>query len=242
MKKTALFIAALVASGSMYAQAQKSTASALEFTFDATVVNEYTWRGVEQADWTFHPSLKATFGDAYAGVWSAMPFNQSSGSKAWTEFDFFGGYKFALNDNWGIDAGITFYTYYDEPGNDNTIEPYLGVSGKIADKLSTSLYVFHMFEENATTFQGSVGYSIPVEKLGFSVDLSATLGYVSTYGREGRPDTLPDYFYWSVGAAVPYKISDNAVLTVGVSYNDVSENIVNNGADIVGSASLTIGF
>ncbi|EIP99844.1 hypothetical protein OpiT1DRAFT_04376 [Opitutaceae bacterium TAV1] len=247
MKKTALFIAALVASGSVYAQAQQSTAPAIDFTFDATVVNEYIWRGQELADWTFHPSLKATYGDAYLGVWSAMPFNQTSGTADWTEFDFFGGYKFALNDNWSLDAGVTFYTYTDTPGsNPNSVEPYLGISGKVADLLSTSFYVFHNFEYNATTLQGSIGYSLPLEKLGTSLDFSATLGWVSGNSnlREAG-DNIPglsDYFYWSIGVAAPYKISDRAVLTVGVSYNDVNENDINSGADFVGSASLTIGF
>jgi uncharacterized protein (TIGR02001 family) len=249
MKKTALFIAALVASGSMYAQAQQTAKPAIDLTFDATVVNEYLWRGQEQADWTLHPSLKATYGDAYLGVWSAMPFNQSGRPVDWTEFDFLGGYKFAIDDNWGLDAGITFYTYTDTPGeNRNVIEPYLGVSGKIADRLSTSFYAFHAFETNQTTFQGSVGYSIPVARVGLSVDLSATLGYVSTYGRQGRTDaqghstTIPDYFYWSIGAAVPYKLSERALVTVGVSYNDVSENNINDDPDFIGSVSLSLGF
>ncbi|AHF91547.1 hypothetical protein OPIT5_16255 [Opitutaceae bacterium TAV5] len=249
MKKTALFIAALVASGSVYAQAQQSTAPALEFTFDATVVNEYIWRGQEQADWTFHPSLKATYGDAYLGVWAAMPFKESSsGSKEWTEFDFFGGYKFALNDTWSLDVGSTFYTFTDTAGyNPNSVEPYIGVSGKVADLLSTSFYGFYNFEYEATTLQASVGYSLPLEQLGTSLDFSATLGWVkgnSNLRESGdRPATkIHDYFYWSIGVAAPWKISDRAVLTVGVSYNDVNENAINNGADIVGSASLTVGF
>lgn len=243
-------IAALVTGASAFAQVQQAPAKAVEFTFDATVVNEYIWRGQEQADWTFHPSLKATYGNAYVGVWSAFPFEESGPAKDWTEFDFFGGYKYSLNDSWTLDAGVTAYVFTDyNPGNPNSIEPYIGIAGtfhvgeRVGD-VSTSFYVFHNFEYNATTLQGSVGYSVPITQIGTSLDFSATLGWVS--GNSNLSETpapgVSDYFYWSIGAAIPYKISDRAVVTLGVSYNDVSKRAINDSADIIGSASLTIGF
>lgn len=246
MKKTAFLIAALVTGASAFAQVQQTPARTLEFTFDATVVNEYIWRGQEQADWTFHPSLKATYDNIYVGVWSAFPFheNGSGPSPEWTEFDFFGGYKYALNDNWVLDAGLTAYVYTDyDNGNPNSIEPYLGIAGTIRD-ISTSFYVFHNFEYDATTLQGSVGYSIPLQRIGTSLDLSATLGWVSGNSNlsENPAPGVSNYFYWSIGAAIPYKISDRAVVTLGVSYNDVNKNRINDSADIIGSASLTVGF
>lgn len=244
MKKTALLIAALVTGASAFAQVQQAPAKAIDFTFDATVVNEYIWRGQEQADWTFHPSLKGTYDNFYLGIWSAFPFEQSSGTADWTEFDFFGGYKYSLNDAWTLDAGVTAYVFTDyHNGNPNSIEPYIGIAGTLHE-VSTSFYVFHNFEYDATTLQGSVGYSIPIQRFGTSLDLSATLGWVSGNSnlREAPAPGVSNYFYWSIGAAVPYRISDRAVVTVGVSYNDVSENAINHGADVIGSASLTIGF
>ncbi len=231
MKKTALIVASLVAGVSAQAQ---NTADALSVTLDTTVVSEYNFRGQEVSDLTVHPSIEFAYGDFYAGIWGALPAENNAGAD-FKEFDFYAGYGMALNDVWSLDVGATWYTYADTPGSDDTIEIYAGVAGAVGD-FDTSLYAYYDFDLENLTTQGSVGYSVPVEAIGSSLDFSATLGYVSAYDNAGD-----SYLYYGVGVSVPYQLADNATLTVGLNYANADKS-ANDGDTIYGSIGVAIGF
>jgi hypothetical protein len=57
-----------------------------------------------------------------------------------------------------------------------------------------------------------VGYSIPLESAGTSLDFTVTLGNVSD------PDVGDDYIYYGIGVNLPYKLTEKATFAVGAQY------------------------
>lgn len=245
MKKTILALVALVGASAAFADVAApaaTTAKSYSVTLDNTIASEYIFRGLEVADTTFHPSVEIAYGDLYAGVWGALPFNNNAGAD-YKEFDFYTGYGFALNDVWKLDAGVTHYYYGDTATLRDTTEFYLGVNGKVS-VLTTSVYGYYDIDLQAATFIASAGYSVALEKLGTSLDFTATLGYVDV--GENPSAESADYTYWGLGVAVPYKLSETATVTAGVSYTNGNRNSTINGLaledQVVGTIGLTVGF
>lgn len=239
IKQTALAVAAIAAGAS--AQAAEAAKSDLSVTVDVTYVSDYVFRGVQLGDASIQPSVEATYADFYAGAWHTSELSHNDGG---TETDLYAGYGYKLNDKVSFDAGVTRYTY-NGGSNGDTTEAYVGVKGNVL--LSPSLYFYHDFDLETNTVEASVGYSLPIDAIKASLDLSAKLGNVSAPGE--------DYTYAVVGAAVPYKLSETATLTAGVDYiiND-SDNMGISGASgsqtfgngdgdiIVGKVGISIGF
>jgi len=231
IKKTILALAALSAGASVYA----AEANEVSFTLDNTIVSEYIFRGKELGDFTFQPSLEAKYGDFYAGVWAALP-----ESSANDEIDVYAGYSFALDETFSLDAGLTYYHY--TPASDtSTFEPFAGINAKVGG-FNLGLYYYYDIQIEDSTVEASAGYSVPVESIGTSIDLSANLGYVTGDGSESPINVVDNYTYWAVGVALPYKVSDRATLTAGVKYTDVSEDNINGAAEFTYSLGLSVGF
>jgi len=231
IKKTALALAAI--SAGVSAQAQEAAKSDLSVTVDVTYVSDYVFRGVKLGDASIQPSVEAAYGDFYAGAWHTSELSHSDGA---TETDLYAGYGYQLNDKVKLDGGVTAYTY-NGGSNGDTVEGYVGVSVDVL--LSPSVYGYYDFDLDVATVEASVGYSIPVDAINASVDLSAKLGNVSAPGE--------DYTYGVAGVAIPYKLSETATLTVGADYivNDSSSKtgFSGDGDDIiVGKAGISIGF
>ncbi len=235
IKQTALVVAALAAGASV--QAEEAQASALSVTVDVTYVSDYSFRAIQLADASIQPSVEAAYGDFYAGIWASDGISDASGSEA----DLYAGYGLAIDDTFSVDAGVTRFTYQGGSAGDTT-EVFVGVAADVA--LSPKVYAYYDFDLDNTTFEGSVGYSLPVDAINTSLDFSAAIGYVDLGDAIAGND---DYTYYSVGVAVPYKLSETATLTVGVDYVYNSEDAVAgfNGGDndlIIGKAGISIGF
>jgi len=236
MKKTILALAVLAAGVSASAQ-EAAKSSKVDLTLDVTYVSNYVFRGALLAEDSIQPSLEATYGDFYAGVWYS---NEVNGTVA-SETDLYVGYNLAINETFSADFGATRYLYDGQSGNDST-EVYAGVKANVL--LSPSVYYYYDFDRDVSSYIGSVGYSVPVAKAGISVDLSATYGFIQS-GGDGQ-----DYSYWGFGAAVPYKLSETAKLTGAVNYTHsdsrnfpASAGSIGNDQDqIVFSVGLSVGF
>jgi len=200
---------------------------------DLTYASEYIFRGVQLGDTTLHPSIEFTQNDFYLGMWAALPIDQVE-SKGWTnEFDFYAGYSKELSDKASLDLGVTYY-YYPDGNVDESTEAYLGLTFDVGG-FTPAFYGYYDFDLEVYTLQGSVGYSIPMAGAGTSLDLSATYGYV-------EPDQADSYSYYGASAQIPYKLNENATLTVGVHYasNDIGQGIEDD--FIYFTAGVTIGF
>lgn len=202
MKKTALIAAALVAGSSVYAQ-QSSYSVTLDFPY----VSEYVFRGISYQEDAVQPSIEFAMGDFYAGIWTSLPIT----NKGTNEFDFYAGYGIALSDTWNLDLGATYYYYPQTSSDDEQFEPFVGISGDIGGGFSSSLYVYYETEFKVFTYQGSVGYSIPLTDVA-SLDLSGTLGYVDPDAPGGS------YTYWGLGSQLTYTLNDKASVYLGLNY------------------------
>lgn len=234
MKKTVLFLAALVAGVSLSAQTPVAAPAAPSYTVtvDFPYVGKYCFRGVKYAEGSYQPSVKLAAGDFYAGIWSNVPVDRGFE----LEVDYYAGYGHKLSDSWALDAGLTAYSY---PGLDTsggadkaTFEGYIGVNGTFGS-FTTGLYAYNDFTLKAFTVQGTVGYGVPInDKTSFN--LLGTVGHVS-------PDGGADYTYYGVGATVPYKLTDKATFTVGLQYATHNIDLVED-SHFWGTVGLTYTF
>jgi len=231
MKKTILALAVLAAGVS--ASAQESAKSALAVTLDVTYVSDYVFRGVKLADASIQPSVEASYGDFYAGAWHSDAVSQSIAFFD-SETDLYAGYNLAINETFSADLGVTRYTYNGGSQDDST-EVFAGIKADVL--LSPSVYYYHDFDLEVSSYIGSIGHSLPIAKLGVSLDLSATLGYIQSPGGDGS-----DYTYWGVGAAVPYKLSETAKLTGAVNYTSLDRHAPVDQDQVVFSVGLAVGF
>ncbi len=230
MKKTILALAVFAAGVSV--NAQETAKSALAVTLDTTYVSDYIFRGVKLADASIQPSVEASYGDFYAGLWHSNSISDGSNNFGGSETDVYAGYNLAINETFSVDLGATRYTYTGG-SQDDTTEAFAGVKADVL--LSPSVYYYHDFDLEISSYIASVGHSLPIAQLGLSVDLSATLGYVQIAGENS------DYTYWGVGGAVPYKLSETATLTGAVNYTSVDDNSIDQD-QVVFSVGLAIGF
>jgi uncharacterized protein (TIGR02001 family) len=98
------------------------------FTGNVTLASEYLYRGIAQT--RGDPAIQGGFDYAhksgfYAGVWASniswisdTYWSATSKASSSMEIDVYGGYKGAINDDWGYDVGILTYNY---PGSDKTL-------------------------------------------------------------------------------------------------------------------------
>lgn len=232
MKKTILALAALAVGASAYAQ---ETAKSLAVTLDVTYVSDYVFRGVKQADASIQPSVEASYGDFYAGIWHSNDINSSAGI---SETDFYAGYNLAINETFSADLGVTRYTYNGSGSSaNNSTEVYAGIKADLFG-LSPSAYYYHDFDNEISSYIASIGHTIAISKIGLSLDLSATYGWIQ------RPSSINgDYSYWGAGVAVPYSLSETATLTAAVNYTHIDRsNFAPTQDRVVFSLGLAVGF
>ena len=232
MKKTIFALASLAACAS--ASAAEAQSYPLDVSLDATYVSSYVFRGLERAQASVQPSVEANYRNFYAGAW----YSDDLAGGVRSETNLYAGYNLDLTEIFSADVGLTRYLYEGHQGNDST-EAFVGVKANVL--LTPSLYSYYDFDNQSTTFVASVGYTVPVAKLGLVVDLSALAGYVQ------RTNGATDYSYWGLGAAIPYKLSDTAKLTAAVNYTNVGDSnptggISANQDQVVYSLGLSIGF
>lgn len=218
MKKTIALCAALIVSGAAIAQKESTYAVTVDFPY----VSKYVFRGVELARDSFQPSVELSTGDLYLGVWGNLPGHKENDMGLSKEVDLYVGYTPKLTEKISADIGLTYYWYprYSGSGPDDSMEVFAGLNTTVGN-FTPSGYIYRDIDLDVTTLQASVGYSIPLQGLGTSLDLSATFGGVI-------PDDGESYCYYAGGVNVPVKLSDMVKLNFGLSY---TENDLDDGED-----------
>ncbi len=223
MKKAlVLGLAAIITGGVARADFSVST--------DITFATDYIFRGIKLSDNTLHPSIEFAKDDFYAGYWGAFPINNIASKGFIDEYDFYAGWSTEISEGTSVDVGLTYYYY---PQAKSTTEAYVGLTSDF-NGITPGVYLYYDFTLEVLTVQANVGYSVPMESIGSTLDLSATFGYV-------EPDAGDSYSYYGVSAVVPFKLNENATITAGVHYASNSLD----GADdnhLYGTLGLTIGF
>ncbi len=236
IKKSILALAVIGAGSAVYA----AESSKVAFTLDVTYLSDYVFRGLKVSDSTIQPSLEASYGDFYAGLWHSNEISDNTRGGAQDETDLYAGYKLKASDTLSVDFGATRYTYSGGNNTDST-EAYIGLNANVA--LSPSLYAYYDFDYEVATYIANIGYSLPLESAGLSIDFSVSAGFVNFNGGQ-------EYLYGVAGVSVPYKLSDTATLSAGVDYvaNDDDQiglvKTFGNGSkdDVVAKVGVTVSF
>ncbi len=260
MKKKTLILALATVAGSSPLAAQFTDFLPDEYglTTQMEFRTMHVFRGLEQADETFSPSVELGYGDTYLG-WDAY-FPTTEEDVAAQEHQIYAGADFALPnmDHLGLDLGMVVYDFPNRPGNRNH-EFYGGLlfgNFQNAEGLEFTLYFRHDADVKHTILEPAVRYQhdfdgpgmlIPIRirfdgYAGFLSDRKPVENYRSTAPGEQLKDS---YNYYGGSAQVFFRIDPNATLGTGVHYADA----INQDEDIQGSAnnlffsvSLTMGF
>lgn len=221
MKKTTLILAAVFALGaSLRADEPKSSYSV---TSDFSYASEYVFRGIKYANNSFTPSVEVSSNGGYLGLWTNQPVTKGQQD----EIDIYGGYKYKVSDALSVEGVLTHYWYPEfklsNPRNVDRVrdsnEAGVGATYTIGG-FSPSLYYYYDLALKSQTLQASLGYSIPVSHLGFSVDTSVFAGTVASRNWTAGivSGTHESYNYYGVDVSVPYKLSDTSTVRAGVHY------------------------
>lgn len=226
MKKTSIILAALIGCAGINAQEAKSSYSV---TTDFTYASEYIFRGTELAGSSFQPSIEVTSGNAYVGLWANTPIGNYE--ELSNEVDFYAGYKHQVSKALTLEAITTYYWYPEARGLNRdfnagitkySYEAGLGATYTLSG-INLGANYYYDFRLKADTVQASVGYSVPLEAAGASVDFSLYAGSVDL--RDASPDyagpaTRESYTYAGADVSLVYKLSEKATVNVGVHYAD----------------------
>ncbi|MEM9025832.1 MAG: TorF family putative porin, partial [Verrucomicrobiota bacterium] len=189
------------------------SANAQELSITSTVGYEsvYVFRGAELADDIFHGAVDLSYGDFYAGIWTAQPITGGQDN----EIDFYAGYGLAVSDLVSLDFGGTVYYYPEigEGGDETTFEAYIGAAFDVL--LSPAAYIYYDFDLEVLTLEGSIGYSVPLSD-DTSFDLGGYLGDI-------EPDEGDSQFYVGATADVSYTFTENASGSVGIRVSDLED-------------------
>lgn len=231
-----MLLRSLACALALSAAALPAAAQSLEVATNVGFESRYLFRGVQFAETSFQPSISLSYGNFYGTAWLNLPIGDDDlvVTPGGEELDLIAGYSASINEAISFDVGVTYYVFpdlmsgfgdfYEEDGDGsgaNTIEPYVGISFDTLP-LTPSVYVYHDFMFDTTTFQGNMSYSVPLaDKTSF--DLGGYIGYVidDTGGT--------DYLYGTASANVNYTISDNGSFYAGVRYG---------GSDIPGGSVI----
>lgn len=239
MKKITILLATLCVAAGLSAQDLKSSYSV---TTDFAYTSQYVFRGVKIAGNSFQPSVEVTMDDFYIGLWTSQPITKHQDN----EIDVYAGYKYTVSENLSVEAVGTYYWYPEARGFSTRDSYEAGLGATYAMRgISTSVYYYYDFTLDASTVQGSVGYSFPLQAIGASLDVTGFIGSVT------GDDTLPDspakvkesYTYYGVDVSVPYKLSEKATFTLGGHWAR-NDNLPAGTDDshIWWTAGLTVGF
>jgi len=208
-KKTAAFtLVALALASQLSASDALLEQKDYSITADFPYLTKYVFRGIELSQDCVQPTLEFAKDNLSVGIWGSQPFKR----KELNEVDFFAAYKLKLTEGWEIDTGGTLYTYPRHKAGErsSTTEVKLGVNGDVKG-FQPGFYAYYDTTLRTTTLEGRLAYSVPVSKLGISLDFSTNAGRVFANGGEG-------YNYWYGGVDIPWKLRENSSVYVGIAY------------------------
>jgi uncharacterized protein (TIGR02001 family) len=209
-------------------------------TANVGIYSQYIFRGLTQTD--AKPAFQGGFDFAhesgfYLGTWgSNISWLEDSGacSGCSLEWDMYGGWKHAFNDDWGMDIGVLFYYY---PGSynpgftrANTTELYIAgnwkwISLKFSDSLGNTFGVPN--SHNAWYLNLTANYPINDQWT-----VLAHAGRQEYHGsNNGVSNSLLNYTDWQLGLS--YTVNN---YTFGAYWTDT-----NNNADVYTIAGKNIG-
>jgi uncharacterized protein (TIGR02001 family) len=251
MKTSAIITTALLAGASLRADVPSEASSPkldYSITSNFSFTSEYVFRGTKVTDQAFQPSVEVDSNNFDLGLWTSQPIlhNQQN------EVDIYGGYKYAVNKDLSAQVVATYYDYpeFDRNSRKNidgakeSFEPGIGLTYTIAGFSPSAFYYYDVILKQSTGL-GSIGYALPLARLGTELDLTGYIGTVSA--RDATPSLTQNvhqsYTYVGGDVSLPYKLAANTTLTLATHYANNFNTPVGTKRDLVWwSVGLTMGF
>jgi uncharacterized protein (TIGR02001 family) len=191
------------------------------------IYSQYIFRGLTQTD--TKPAFQGGFdwthkSGVYLGTWgSNISWLHDAGvcnHGCSLEWDIYGGWRYAFNDDWGMDVGVLYYYY---PGS--------YVSG-VTNPDTTEVYIAGSWKWVSLKYSYSVDHTFGVADNGWYLDLSANYPLNDNWtinahvGRQeyqgstnGASNSILNYNDWKLG--VTYAING---WNIGAYYTDTNAN------------------
>ncbi|MFA5265557.1 MAG: hypothetical protein WC378_17190 [Opitutaceae bacterium] len=194
-----------------------------------SVVSQYMFRGVRLGGPSFQPSVEVDSGNLAIGVWANKPITDKVPGQSDPEIDPYGSYTFAINDNFSIQPGFTYYTYANaETSNGyykDTFEPSIAANYSVGNlKLTPKIYYDVVLD--GPTYELNIFYAVPLKDQSTEFDFVATVGTFdwadSIKGATPKVKNKGDYFL--IGVSVPFQITTTQKLVLGIAYTKGSSN------------------
>jgi uncharacterized protein (TIGR02001 family) len=218
LKNVMGWLAAGMVASTGFAQ-ESSGAVQFNSTTDFTFASSYVFRGQKHANESVQPSVEGSFKDTYLGLWMNQPFRRQTGN----EMDLYGGYRYKISPALTLEAVGTYYLYPEAKGPDNRHSLEAGMGARyVLRGIASTVFYYRDFKLNADTIQGALSYSIPLEKIGGSLDLNLFAGSVSA------ADAAPwsgnrvkqSYNYYGADATLPYRVTAATTVSLGVHWSE----------------------
>jgi uncharacterized protein (TIGR02001 family) len=154
-----------------------STTALADFSATVNLASDYTFNGVSQT--SNDPALQGSLDYAadsgfYAGTW-ASNVDFGSGDDTNVEWDAYVGQYFQLNEKFGLDTGIAYYTYHGDSASDtyNYPEAYakFGYSSSMGDSEVNFWYSWDYFGLDVNHYIAMVAHTVEVAP-GHSIKVS----------------------------------------------------------------------
>ena len=234
---SATCVAAVAAIGAIASAAHAQTAApaapapAAPYTITGNfgIYSQYIFRGLTQTD--RKPAFQGGFDLAhtsgfYVGTWgSNISWLRDAGvvdHGASVEWDFYGGYKYPINEDWGLDAGVLYYWY---PGDylegvtkPNTTELYIGTAWKwVSLKYSHAVSKTFGIPDSQNSWYVDLSANYPITD---ALTLNAHVGRQEYKGSTNGTSngSLFDYTDWKLGVTW----AAGGGWTIGAYYTDTN--------------------
>ena len=185
------------------------------FTGNVGIYSQYIFRGLTQTD--RKPALQGGFDVAhtsgfYAGTWASnISWLHDAGvvdHGASLEWDFYGGYKYAITEDWGLDVGVLQYwypgSYHDGVTKPNTTELYAALNWKML-KAKYSYAVTDTFgfpnSDGSYYVEGNLNWDV-VEKVNDYFGKVTLIGHVGYQSYKNNGDY--SYTDWKAGVSTDF--------------------------------------
>ncbi|WP_158277579.1 TorF family putative porin [Opitutus sp. ER46] len=228
------------------APAAPAAAPAVTTTVTGAVVSQYMFRGVRLGGASFQPAVEVGAGNLAVGLWSNFPMKDKVEGQSDPELDVYGSYKIVFNDTFNLQPGFTWYNYPQAEESNGfyrtTFEPSLAANVTLAG-ITFTPKVYYDLVLDGPTYELNAFYALPLKAIGSELDFTASAGtFKWTDAWELTQPKMKNWGdYWLVGVAMPYQVTKNSKLTVGVAYTKGSGNYLKQGTDPKVENSAAVG-
>jgi hypothetical protein len=216
--------------------AAEPPAPAVSVVVTPAFVNQYMFRGVRLGGPSFEPSVEIDSGNFALGIWTNFPIQDKVPGQSDPEIDPYGSYTFSVNDSVSIVPGFTLYTYPNADANHGffkvTFEPNIALNYTINGIKFTPKFYYDLVLK-APTYEFTAAYAIPLKDIGSELDWTAMAG--TFIMRDCIKDASPRVKNWGdyylIGVSLPFALTKESKLTVGIAYTKGSNNFFKQGSD-----------